>query len=268
VAGSRGGAWAVVRWKAEVKSPNVRRLQSLMLGCDTGDLLQELQDRGVIEALGGHPSADRPRGTMMHGTRKPPPIGKPLDELALCTREGRGRGHVVEDAVFLDVVEDEDGLGPHFRVGGNGLDLASYEIGASGGHVVGVLRLVTGGDDPGDGGQTIVTCIVLEIENAAPDHAPVVKRLARLRITKPMKEPQHVATVIVDLLIKFSTHSGLLKLLGVGSPRIGLGRDISDDMSTVVTLGIDGPGHPVQAIMPRRTHDRTVLAITDSEGLG
>jgi hypothetical protein len=126
-------------------------------------------------------------------------------------------------------------------VGGDGLDLASHEIGASGGHVVGVLRLVTEGDDPGDGGQTVVKCVVLEIENAAPGHSPVVKRLARLRVTKLIKELQHVTTVIVDLLINFPAHPGPLKPFGVGSPRIGLGCDVSDDRSTVVTLGLMVP---------------------------
>ncbi|AOH85164.1 hypothetical protein AWL63_15560 [Sphingomonas panacis] len=56
--------------------------------------------------------------TTMHGTRKLPPNRQAADEFAGGTLRWHRRRHVIEQSVILVVVEDERGLRPDFRVGG------------------------------------------------------------------------------------------------------------------------------------------------------
>ena len=143
VSGRTGGpAFSSSKRKAEVRSPNVLRRQSLMFGSRTPvNFSRNCSDRGVVERLAADPAAGGPRRNDDAGTRKPPPIGKPVHELARRAGWRRRRRDVVEDAVVLVVVEDERRLRPDVGVGGDRVDLAGDECRAGGRHVVGMLRL-------------------------------------------------------------------------------------------------------------------------------
>src|SRR5437763_817615 len=72
---------------------------------------------------------------------------------------GAGRGDrrrdVVEEAVVLVVVQDEDGLGPDLGVGGQRGDQPSGQIGAVRGRGVGMLAELVGRHDPGHPRQAV-----------------------------------------------------------------------------------------------------------------
>ena len=80
---------------------------------------------------------------------------------------------------------------------------------------------------------------------------------------------QHVAAVVVFLLIDLPAHARLLQPLGVGRPAVAVfGRRVVDDRAAMQPVGIDRAGHPVHAVGPGRPHHRAVIGVADGEGFG
>ncbi len=175
---------------------------------------------------------------------------------------------MVEEAVVLVVVEDEGGLAPDLRVGRDGLDLPGDEVGARGGQVVRVLGLGAGGDDPGHRGEPVVAGVLLEGVGRELAHAALVQRVARLGVLEGLEVLQHVAAVVVLLLVDAPAHARLLEPLGVGGPPVRRGRRVVGDRAAPGAGRVDGAGHPVEPVGPGRAEDRTEVVVADGEGLG
>jgi hypothetical protein len=175
---------------------------------------------------------------------------------------------VVEQTVVLVVVEDEHGLGPHLGVGRDRLDLGGHVVRAGGGQVVGVLGLVAGRQDPGDGREAVVAGVVLEGAVRLGGHALVVERVAGLGLLERLEQRQHVGAVVVGLLVDLPADAGRLQLLGVGGVGQRGGRGVLDDRAAVGAVGVDRTGHPVQPVGPGRTLHRAEVVVADGEGLG
>src|SRR3546814_15007216 len=84
----------------------------------SSDVCSSDLDRGVVERLAGDPAACRPgrdddaRHTETGADRQV------IDKFPRRARGGNGRRDMIEQPIILVVLEDEDGLGPDVRVGG------------------------------------------------------------------------------------------------------------------------------------------------------
>src|ERR1700677_3947229 len=107
---------------------------------------------------------------------------KSSNELMRCTTGRHRRHYVIEDAIVLVVVENKNGFCPYVGICGNRVDLAGDKRRSIGRHVVRMLRLITGRDDPGDRRQLVIDRVVLELALRAAHHALVIKRRSFSRV--------------------------------------------------------------------------------------
>ena len=97
---------------------------------------------------------------------------------------------MIEDAVVLVVVENERGLCPHLGIGCNRIDLAGDKRRAIRRHVIGMFRLIAGGNDPGDRGQPIVPGVVFKLAFIAAHHCFRMQRRAIRGFPKDLESLQ------------------------------------------------------------------------------
>lgn len=136
---------------------------------------------------------------------------------------------MVEEAVVLVVVEEQDGRVEDLRVGGEGAVDEVDEVGAVAGRGVGVLGEGLVGDHPGDLGQGAREDVGLDgggdvVGRGAGDrrhggHASVVEWVARLGVGEFLEvRAAVVAVVVLGVLVDLPGHSGRLQCLGVVLP--------------------------------------------------
>ncbi len=105
----------------------------------TGEFLQELQHRGVIEGLAANPSSRRPGRDNDARHTKSSANRHAVHELARGAGRRDWRRYVIENPVIFVVVQNECSLCPNLGIGCNGVNFAGHEGGACGGHVIRVL---------------------------------------------------------------------------------------------------------------------------------
>ena len=144
---------------------DVLRRQADTLGTGTPkSVSMKAQGRGVVEHLGGHEAAlgegrhEEARHAEAEADRAAMPPASAGSGLTVRYSPGvpgrrHGRRHVVEEAAVLVVVEDEQRVGPHLGVRGQGVEDGLDQVLAPLRRRGGVLALGDGAVDPADLGQ-------------------------------------------------------------------------------------------------------------------
>ncbi len=269
-------------------------------------LLDEADDRGVVEGLRAHPAALRPRRDHQHrhaltqaiaarhvlaaaGERFTAGIDR---RQAVAARRGKRRNEMVEEAVVLVVGDQQHRLAPHLGVGREDLqDLVDVPR-AVVGRPVRVLGEGLGRGDPRHLRQRAVLHVALEdVEVAVTGRHVgagarlVVQRVARLRVLVLLEVEQRVVAVVADVgiagpapraigveagadvLVDLPRDAGALQHLGIGGPAVAqLG--IVDDRPAARAVVADVAGPHVVAVGIGRGRRRAMVGVAKGEGVG
>ena len=209
------------------------------------------------------------------------------------------RRDVVEEAVVLVVVQDEDGLGPDLRVGGQRRDQPGDQEGAVGGRGAGVLAELVGRHNPGDlrqavgghvggeGGDQVLAVRGRRIGFGGarrPCAAALVEDRVRADAAEVREVGKAIVAVVLVLLIDLPGDARRLQPLGVGRPfhalelrrvlgRIGVvvglfWRVVDDDLAVVAGGEAAVAGEQVEPVGVGLGEDRAVVGVADREGVG
>ena len=206
---------------------------------------------------------------------------------------------MVEETVILVIVEDEDGLGPDVRIGGEGGDQPGTERLAISGRCVGMLAHVEGGDDPGHLRQAVRHHVggegadqMLPARRAGIRAGGTVDPGTRRRIfgailrdpAIPGEQRQGIVAVIVVFLIELPPDPRGRETCGIGRPVQRMRLDIvaahigglvridaviGDDERAIAPDGKAAGARPViEAVGAGRPVDRAVIGVRDGELIG
>ncbi len=271
-------------------------------------LLDELDERGVIEKLGAHPAPLAPGrdDDHRHANAKAVRSG---GEVAVAGEHfvgridggqplrprlrRRRRNHVIEQAVVLVEHQEQRRLAEERRVRGQRVEDLRDVPGAEVRRPVAVLREALGRHDPGDLRQAVVADVVLQlIEEAAglqdvgAAQRPLVERAPGLRVLVLMKVEQRVVAVVADEGVVVGPAPEvrgvepltdvLIDLPGDAGrlQHLGVGRPVVAGLGVVehraaVLAVVADPARPhVVAVGIGRAEQRAVVGVADGEGVG
>ncbi len=152
---------------------------------------------------------------------------------------------MVEEPAVLVVGEDQQGLGPHLRIGGERLEDPLRVEGTVGRQLVRVLGRVLGPHDPRHRGQVAAEDVAAELgdELAVGDGAAAAAVEVGGRVDVPLEEVEDVLLVVVPLPVHLPVDADLLQLLGVRRPaevpRVQHALDVVDLGAALGPVGVD-----------------------------